>query len=352
MPDDPSLPALARYRKQTLFAGIGDVGQQRLLQSKVLVVGCGALGSVIAESLVRSGVGLVRIVDRDFVELSNLQRQVLYDEQDVAEQLPKAVAAARKLRRINSDVVVDPHVADLSAENVLALCNDIDLIVDGTDNFEVRFLINDAALELHRPWINGGVIGSHGQVMRIVPGRTPCLRCLMPDVPEPGTLETCDTAGVIGPAVNVVASLQVVEAFQQLIAPEAEIESVLTVVDVWEGSLRRLKLGRDLSDKVHCPACRQGKRDWLRGEQGARSTILCGRNAVQVSPPQPGQLDLEQLERKLARSGAVRRNPFLLRLVPTATDYEITLFPDGRAIIRGTEEIAVARTLYARYIGS
>jgi adenylyltransferase/sulfurtransferase len=188
--------------------------------------------------------------------------------------------------------------------------------------------------------------------MPIIPGRTPCLRCLISDVPEPGATETCDTAGVIGPAVNVVASLQVVEALKLLIDPQRVVEPVLTVIDVWEGSLRRLKLGADLPEKVDCPTCRRGERVWLRGERGARSTVLCGRNAVQVAPPQPGTLNLADLAQRLTASGRVTRNPFLLRLSPTGTEYELTLFPDGRAIIRGTEDIPTARTLYARYIGS
>ena len=343
---------LSRYRKQTLFTGIGEAGQERICSARVLVVGCGALGSVIGESLVRSGVGFVRIVDRDFVELSNLQRQVLYDEEDVARQWPKAVAAAQKLRAINSTVEIDPRVADVDASNILSFAGDVDVIVDGTDNFEIRFLINDASLETGIPWINGGVIGSHGQVMTIIPGRTPCLRCLISDVPEPGATETCDTAGVIGPAVNVVASLQVVATLKLLIEPDRAVEPTLTVVDVWDGTWRRLKLGRDLPEKTNCPACVRGERSWIRGERGAKSTVLCGRNAVQVSPPQAGQLALEELEQKLSTSGAVTRNPFLLRLAPTGTEYELTVFPDGRAIIRGTEEIAVARSLYARYVGT
>ncbi|MCA9053338.1 MAG: ThiF family adenylyltransferase [Planctomycetaceae bacterium] len=343
---------LSRYRKQTLFAGIGDAGQERICAGRVLVVGCGALGSVIAESLVRAGVGFIRIADRDFVELSNLQRQVLYDEDDVARQWPKAIAAARKLERINSTVQIEPHVADVAAANILDFARDVDVIVDGTDNFEVRFLINDASLETRTPWINGGVIGSHGQVMTIIPGRTPCLRCLMADVPEPGATETCDTAGVIGAAVNVVASLQAVETLQQLVSPDRELEPTLTVVDVWHGTWRRLKLGHDLPEKTNCPACIRGERLWLTGERGARSTVLCGRNAVQVSPQQPGTLSLEELELRLSASGTVSRNPFLLRLVPAGTDFELTLFRDGRAIIRGTEDIATARSLYARYIGS
>jgi adenylyltransferase/sulfurtransferase len=343
---------LERYRKQILFAPIGEAGQRRLRGSGALVVGCGALGSVIAESLVRAGIGLVRIVDRDFVELSNLQRQVLFDEQDAAEQLPKAMAAARRLERINSDVRIEPIVADVNAANVLSLLDGMDVVIDGTDNFEVRFLLNDAALERGTPWINGGVIGGHGQVMTIIPRRTPCLRCLLSEEPDPGSTETCDTAGVLGPAVNVIASLEVVAAFQVLLDPDRAAEPVLTVIDVWEGTWRRLHLGADLPERANCPACRQGERLWLHGQRGSRNTVLCGRNAVQISPPQRGELSLEDLERRLAPSGEVRRNPFLLKLLPHGTDYELTIFRDGRAIIRGTEDIPTARTLYARYVGT
>lgn len=342
----------SRYRKQTLLAEIGDAGQARLAAARVLVVGCGALGSVSCDSLVRAGVGYVRIVDRDFVDLSNLQRQVLYDEDDVRQQWPKAMAAANKLQRINSQVTIDPHVADVDATNILRLMEGVDAVVDGSDNFEVRFLLNDAALETGTPWVNGGVIGMHGQVMTIVPGQTPCLRCLLGDVPQPGDLETCDTAGVLGAAVNVVASLQVVATLKLLTAPDAAVLPELTVVDVWDGSLRKLKLGADLPEKVQCPACRGGERAWLHGERGSQTTVLCGRNAVQVSPPGRGELCLEALEHRLAGSGRITRNPFLLRLCPAESPYELTVFRDGRAIIRGTEDAAAARGVYARYIGT
>ncbi len=343
--------SLDRYQKQVLFAGIGEDGQRRISAGRALVVGCGALGSLIAESLVRAGVGLVRIVDRDFVELSNLQRQVLYDEQDVADQLPKAVAAANKLRRINSTIAIEPVVADVDHTNILELVRGTDVIVDGTDNFEIRFLINDASLETGVPWINGGCIGSHGQVMTIIPGETACLRCLMPDVPEPGTTETCDTAGVLMPAVNVVSSLQVVDALKLLAGRRELIEPVLTVLDVWDGTFRRLNVG-DLRDRSDCPACTQGERLWLRGERGAHTTVLCGRNAVQVSPDNRAALSLEELAGKLASSGVVTRNPFLVRVALRNPDYEITVFRDGRAIIKGTEDITAARAVYARYIGT
>ncbi|REJ76522.1 MAG: thiazole biosynthesis adenylyltransferase ThiF [Planctomycetota bacterium] len=344
-------PEFERYQKQVLFAGIGEEGQRRITQSRALLIGCGALGSVIADQIVRAGVGFIRLVDRDFVELSNLQRQVLYDEQDVADQLPKAVAAERKLRRINSAIEIESVVADVNHTNILELADGVDVILDGTDNFEVRFLINDASLETGIPWVNGGCIGSHGQVMTIIPGRTACLRCLITGEPEPGATETCDTAGVLGPAVNVVSSLQTVDALKLLSGQFDAIDPVLTVIDVWDGTMRRLKLG-DLPEKTNCPACRGGERKWLRGEQGARTTVLCGRNAVQVSPGRMAQLSLDELSTKLRPSGEVTANPFLLKLKLKEPDCEITVFRDGRAIIKGTDDVAAARSLYSRYIGS
>ena len=339
-----------RYRKQVLFDGIGEEGQRRICAGRALVVGCGALGSVIADQLVRAGVGLVRIVDRDFVDITNLQRQVLYDERDVESQLPKAVAAANKLRHINSTITVEPHVADVNHTNIRELAQGVDVIVDGTDNFEVRFLINDVALENGTPWIDGGCVGTHGQVMAVVPGQTACLRCLMEDVPDPGTTDTCDTAGVIGPAVNIVASLQVVEALKILSGHRELIEPVLTILDVWDGSYRRLKM-EGLSKQTQCLACVGGERLWLNGSRGSRTTILCGRNAVQLSPSEPGVLSLSDLASRLKESGEVTQNAFLLRLRVADPEREITVFRDGRAIITGTEDLAEARGLYARYVG-
>lgn len=340
-----------RYRKQTLFPGIGEEGQRRISGGQALVVGCGALGSVIAETLVRAGVGLVRIVDRDFVELSNLQRQVLFTERDVADRLPKAVAAANQLRAINSGITIEPIVADVAADNVLELVRGIDVIVDGTDNFETRLLVNDASLETGTPWVNGGCVGCHGQVMTILPGQTPCFRCLVEDVPDPGSSETCDTAGVIGPAVNIVASLQCVDALKILSGQQNLIREVLTVIDVWEGTWRRLQIG-DLRSKTQCKACQGGERLWLRGERASRTAVLCGRNAVQISPAQRLELSLREAADRLAAHGDVQRNAYLVRLKLREPACEITLFRDGRAIIQGTDDPAVARSLYARYVGS
>lgn len=344
------MPPLDRYRKQTLFAPLGEEGQARLRAGRALVVGCGALGSVIAESLVRAGVGLVRIVDRDFVEITNLQRQVLYDEQDVASQLPKAEAAARKLRIINSEVTIEPVVVDLTSDNIGMLASGVDVIVDGTDNFETRFLVNDYAFEHNIPWVHAGCVGCHGQVMTFRPGRTICFRCLMGGVPEPGSGETCDTAGVLGPAVNVIASLQSLDAIKLLSGRGEAIEPVLTVVDLWEGSFRRLKVGTpDAAER--CSGCTRGERPWLHGQQAARSAVLCGRNAVQITPPQRMQVSLVDLETRLASSGRVTRNPFLLKLETSDGQYQLTVFGDGRAIVQGTEDPGIARGVYARYIG-
>lgn len=342
---------LERYSRQMLVSGIGEEGQRRLLASRVLVCGCGALGSVLADSLARAGVGFLRIVDRDFVELSNLQRQVLFDEDDVAARLPKSIAAAAKLARINSDITLEPIVADIDHTNILKYFEGIDLVVDGTDNFEVRFLINDASLETSTPWVYGGCVGSHGQTMAIFPGESACLRCLIQDVPPPGSAETCDTAGVLGAAINVVASLQTVAALKILTGRADEVEPVLTVVDVWDGTYRQMGMG-DLRERSGCQACIEGERTWLRGERGTETTVLCGRNAVQVAPPPGLSLSLEELAKRLESVGQVTANPYLLRLLVADSEMDLTVFSDGRAIIKGTDDLGVARSLYARYIGN
>ena len=342
---------LERYSRQMLVSGIGEEGQRRLLASRVLVCGCGALGSVLADSLARAGVGFLRIVDRDFVELSNLQRQVLFDEDDVAARLPKSVAAATKLARINSDITLEPIVADIDHTNILKYFEGIDLVVDGTDNFEVRFLVNDASLETSTPWVYGGCVGSHGQTMAIFPGESACLRCLIQDVPPPGSAETCDTAGVLGAAINVVASFQTVAALKILTGRADEVEPVLTVVDVWDGTYRQMGMG-DLRERSGCQACIEGERTWLRGERGTETTVLCGRNAVQVAPPPGLSLSLEELAKRLESVGQVTANPYLLRLLVADSEMDLTVFSDGRAIIKGTDDLGVARSLYARYIGN
>jgi adenylyltransferase/sulfurtransferase len=342
---------LERYSKQVLFSEIGEAGQRRLLASRAVLCGCGALGSVLAETLVRAGVGYLRIVDRDFVELSNLQRQVLFDESDVTDRLPKAIAAAEKLRRINSSVTIEPVVADVDHANILSLIEGADLILDGSDNFELRFLINDAALDAGIPWIYAGVIGSHGQVMPIFPGQSACLRCLIERVPDAGSTETCDTAGVLGPAVQVVASLEAVAALKILSGQPEKVSRTLSYIDVWDGTLRQLNVA-DLRERADCPTCKGGERLWLSGQMGSHTSVLCGRNAVQVSPKERGQLALDELATRLAGSGEVQRNEYLLRLSPHGTPFELTVFRDGRAIIKGTDDLAIARGVYSRYIGT
>src|SRR5436853_4180241 len=259
--------SLDRYSRQMRFPGMGEEGQRKLLDSHVTLCGCGALGTVLANALVRAGVGHLRLIDRDFIETNNLQRQVLFDEHDVAENLPKAEAAARKLGAINSSVYVEPVVTDIDRTNILGLCQDADIILDGTDNFEIRYLINDVAVKLGKPWVYGGCIGGHGQVMVILPGQTPCLRCVFEAAPAPGEAGTCETAGVLGPIVNIVASLPAAEAFKILTGRLDAISRDLVYVDVWENVNRRIKIA-NLKGKVDCPCCRRGKFEWLEGEHG------------------------------------------------------------------------------------
>jgi adenylyltransferase/sulfurtransferase len=344
MPDD-----LSRYARQMRFAPLGDEGQRRLVQSRALVCGCGALGSFVANLLVRAGVGALRIVDRDFVETSNLQRQVLFDEHDAAAGLPKAVAAAEKLARINSTVRVEPVVADLDPRNIDQLADGADVIVDGTDNFETRFLINDFAVSRRRPWVYGGCLGAEGQMMTILPGEGPCLRCLIPDCPPAGSTPTCDTAGILGPTVGFIASLEALEALKILSGNRAAVSRSLTVVDLWNNRLRQVDVA-SLAGQTDCPACRRGEFPWLAGRAASRSAVLCGRNAVQLTPVEGPALDLAQLEQRLQGVGDVQRNPYLLRFKADA--YEITVFPDGRAIVSGTDDPATARTVFARFVGS
>ncbi len=341
-------PSLERYSRQIRLHGMREDGQRRLLDARVTLCGCGALGTVLANILVRAGVGHLRLIDRDFIETSNLQRQVLFDEHDVAENLPKAEAAARKLAAINSSVYVEPVVTDIDRTNILDLVQDADLILDGTDNFEIRYLINDAAVKLGKPWVYGGCIGSHGQTMTILPGETPCLRCVFEAAPAPGEAGTCETAGVLGPIVNIIASLQATEAMKILAGRREHINRDLIYLDVWENVQRRIKVA-PLLGKVDCPCCQRRQFEWLDGAHGSQTTSLCGRNAVQVSHRTPARLNFEELARHLGTLGEVHYNRFLLKFL--AEGYEFTVFPDGRAIIKGTSDVDKARTLYAKYVG-
>jgi adenylyltransferase/sulfurtransferase len=337
-----------RYSRQVRFAGLGEEGQRRLMASRVTLVGCGALGTVLANSLVRAGVGHLRLIDRDFIETNNLQRQILFDEDDVAASLPKAEAAARKLRRINSTVEIEPVVVDVDRTNILELAGDADVILDGSDNFEVRYIINDAAVKLNKPWVYGGCIGSYGQSMTIIPGETPCLRCVFEAAPNPGEAGTCETAGVLGPIVNIVASIQAAEALKLLAGKRETVNRELLYVDVWDNTTRRIKIA-GLLGKVDCPCCQRNKLEWLDGAHGAQTTSLCGRNAVQVSHRIAGKLDFETMSRELSALGKVSFNKFLLKF--DVDGYQFTVFPDGRAIIKGTNDADKAKTLYAKYVG-
>jgi adenylyltransferase/sulfurtransferase len=331
-----------RYSRQILFSGIGEPGQQRLLDARVGIVGCGALGSFQAGALVRAGVGFLRIIDRDYVELSNLQRQWLFDECDAEQALPKAIAAARKIGLINRDIQVEPAVADLTASNVDDLLGDVSLILDGTDNFETRYLINDYAVSSGRSWIYGAAVGSYGITMPVAPGHTACLRCIYPDPPQ-GAQPTCETAGVLGPVTALIASLQVSEAMKMLCGLEPSRK--ITTVDVWSSEIRQVA---QPGPQEQCPACGRREFPYLSGH--ARAPVsLCGHNAVQIHQ-RNRPLDLRALAERLAPLGRVRSNEFALRF--EAPPYLLTVFPDGRAIVKGTTDVGVARSLYARYIGA
>src|SRR3954454_5832968 len=344
-----SSETLDRYSRQIRFPALGEAGQRKLLASRGTICGCGALGTVLANHLARAGVGHLRVVDRDFIETHNLQRQILLDEQDVADNLPKAEAAARKLRQINSTITVEPVVTDIDHTNILDLVEGADLILDGTDNFETRYLINDAAVKLGKPWIFGGVIGSEGQTMTIRPGATPCLRCLIETSPPPGMTPTCETAGVLGPAVAVIASFEAVEALKILTGATAALNTELIMVDIWDWTFRRLKIA-GLLGKVDCPCCKHHNFEWLDGAMGSHTTTLCGRNAVQVATRRAEPLNFPELADRLAPLGEVRHNAYMLRFATEG--HEFTVFPDGRAIIKGTNDIAKARSLYAQFVGS
>jgi len=338
---------LERYSRQILFPGIGEAGQEKILAASAVLVGCGALGTVAANLLVRAGVGRLRIVDRDFVEASNLQRQSLFEEGDAREALPKAIAAERRLRAINSRVLVEGIVADITPKNALELLSGFPVILDGTDNFETRLLLNDAAISLTVPWIYSAAVGSYGVTMTIRPGDTACLACLLETGKESAALgaeATCDTAGVLNTAAGVIASIEAAEATKILSGKTEALHDRLISCDVWSGRFQSVRVARN----PECRACARGDLSYLEGEAQPHIT-MCGRDSVQIHE-HSRKLDLSDLGRRLANASAaeVRNNEFLLRFrVPP---YEMTVFSDGRAIIKGTRDPAVARSLYARYI--
>ena len=335
-----------KYSRQILFEGIGVGGQECLLASSAVVAGCGAIGAAAANLLVRAGVGRIRIVDRDFVEPSNLQRQTLFDESDAREALPKAIAAERKLRAINSSVAVEGVVADINPGNVEELLNNFDVILDGTDNFETRFLINDFAVKSGKPWIYAAAVASYGLTMTVQPSKSACLACLLEGTDAiTGMEDTCDTIGVLGPIVNLVASLQVAEAMKLLSGSHATLHGQLISADVWTGHFQSVQVERS----PDCRCCSRHDFSYLEGQAQPHIT-MCGRDSVQIHEHNRA-LDLGALQQRLSRTvTGMRQNDFLLRF--RVAPYEITVFPDGRAIVKGTTDAAVARSLYARYIGA
>jgi adenylyltransferase/sulfurtransferase len=373
---------LQRYHRQMLLPAIGETGQRRLRAAHALIVGCGALGSVIADLLARAGIGALTIVDRDIVEMTNLQRQVLFDEHDVAEGLPKAEAAKRKLARINHEVAVHAHVADFNAANAERFADDIDIIVDGLDNFETRYLLNDLAVKHRLPLMYGGAVGTTGMSMPILPHAaggfapkdsaarritwaepqaTPCLRCVFPEAPPPGSSPTCDTAGVLSTVVMQIAAHQVAQVIKLLTGNLEALDRGLLSIDAWSNSIHRFDVSN--ARAADCPCCARGQFVYLEGTSIAPTTSLCGRNAVQITPAASSngataRLDFTRLAAQLAPHGSFTHNSYLLRgtftheLDDDGRPFELTVFPDGRAIIKGTQEPQVARTIYARYIGA
>lgn len=341
-------PVDPRYSRQVLFAEIGEEGQRRLLRGSALVVGCGALGCAVAELLVRAGVGRVRIVDRDLVEATNLQRQILFDEADARALLPKAEAAAAKLRAVNSGVAIEGIVEDLTPDSMERLAAGMDVIVDGTDNFETRFLLNDYAVRESVPWIYGAAVGSYGVTMTVLPGEGPCLTCVFESAPPPGSAPTCDTAGILASAAVTIASLEAAEAIKLLAGRRDASATGITIVDVWEARFDRLQATRRTDPP--CATCVERSFPHLAGRGMSQTTTLCGRNSVQVSPPAGSRIDLEALAARLSAVGSIERNRFLLRA--KVEGVELTVFGDGRAIVSGTQESDRARALYARYVGA
>jgi adenylyltransferase/sulfurtransferase len=333
-----------RYSRQVLFPGIGADGQRRLIASRIAIVGCGATGSAIASLLARAGVGTIRIIDRDYVESSNLQRQSLFDEVDAAESLPKAIASSRKIAAFNSQITVEPKVSDLIPSNVEELLDGMQLILDGTDNFETRYLLNDYAVKHSVPWIYMAAIGSYGITLNFLPNRTACLACIFPDSPR-GAVETCETAGILNSAVNLVASIASTEALKILIGAEEKVRPTLLSFDVWENKRTEISATRP---NPECQVC--GHREFIHLAGDGRPHItLCGRNSVQIHE-RNRPIDLAEMNDRLTPHGTVRRNDFVLKF--WREPYEMTLFPDGRAIIKGTTDKAMARSLYAKYVGS
>jgi adenylyltransferase/sulfurtransferase len=361
---------LSRYHRQMLLPGFGEEGQRKLSASTALVLGCGALGTVIADLLSRAGVGHLVIVDRDLIELTNLQRQVLFDEQDVADAIPKAEAARRRIARTNSQVKVTAIVDDLNHKNIERYAEGVDILVDGLDNFETRYLANDLAVKHGIPYIYGGAVGTVGAAFAILPHTreanaawetgsagsraTPCLRCLFEEAPPPGTNPTCDTAGVMAPAVGIVASFAVAETLKVLTGNLDRVCPTMLNIDLWANTIVELKVARAY-EQGDCPCCKHGHFEYLEGKLGSGASTLCGRDAVQLTHRQNSTpLDLEEIAARLRRHGKVGASRFMIRaeITDNGKPYVLSLFPDGRAIVHGTDEPSVARSVYAKYVGA
>jgi len=333
-----------RYSRQVLVARIGKSGQEKLSRSRVLIIGCGALGTVIANNLARAGIGYIRIVDRDYVELDNPQRQILFDEEDVKRGAPKAETAADKLRRINSSIEIEAEVVDVNRKNIEGLIKDVDIVLDGTDNFETRFLINDACFKHSIPWIYGAALSSYGMTMTFIPGLTPCFRCLVSSLPAPGSTETCDTVGVLNSITSCIGSIQSNEAIKILLGYRDSGQRLL-VMDLMERSFEKITVKK----RDDCPVCTHGEFEYLNQKGPLEPIELCGREMMQFTPQREMEVSLEYLRGKLEKSGNVSYLGSLLKF--KVDKYELIVFPDGRAFIKGTIDKKIAKGLYAKYIG-
>ncbi len=335
----------SRYSRQERFQGIGPDGQARIRASKVVVVGCGALGTHSANTLARAGVGTIVLIDRDLVDETNLQRQVLFDEDDARHAIPKAVAAAAKLSRVNAECRVEPVVADLAPWNAERLLAGAEVVVDGCDNFETRYLVNDVCVKNGTPWVYAGVTASYGMTVPFVPGTGPCFQCAFPEPPPPGAVITCETAGIIEPIVSVIAGVQCAEVLKLIVGAREHLRRKLLHVDLWTGKILEVGLG---DARQSCPACGERRFKHLAAQHGVRAAALCG-GAVQISPREETQVDLVALADRWAPLGPVRVTPYMVRVV--IDGYELTVFADGRTIVRGTGDEATARSIHARYVG-
>ncbi len=336
-----------RYRRQKAFIEVGEHGQKLLSKARVAICGMGALGAMVAERLCRSGVGFLRLIDRDWVELDNLPRQALYTTRDALEVRPKSIAAEEHLLAIDPNIQLQSVVEDLTYLNAQQWMSDVDCIVDGTDNFETRYLINDLSIRCGLPWVHAGIVGASGQSMSFVPGKTACFRCLLPEPPPIEQMQTCDSAGVLGPAVGVIASWQAMETLKILLKKEIAGDGFLRVFDLWAGDVRKIRVPRNSEG---CRTCIQRHFDFLEGDIGTRARVLCGRGAVQIQSSGRDRIDLQVLSQRLMSEGQVTETPFLVRFIHPP--YVVTVFADGRAIVQGTENPDEARKIYSRFIGS